>query len=86
MVILKNVKRTNSIIECDYYPEGGDSFGHVAIDVDKHDFVKSKCIMAKEDLHICSYYNHALFKLLKISKSEDFKKSEFQNEYPVWWY
>lgn len=28
MVLLKNVKRTNNIIECDYYPEGGESFGH----------------------------------------------------------
>lgn len=86
MVILKNVKRTNYIIECDYYPECGESFGHVAIDVNKHDFVKSKCIMTKEDLHTRSYFNHALIKLHKISESEEFEKGEFQNEYPVFWY
>lgn len=86
MVLLKNVKRTNNIIECDYYPEGGESFGHVVIDVNKHDFVKSKCIMTKEDLHTRSYFNHALIKLMKISESEEFEKGEFQNGYPVWWY
>lgn len=86
MVLLKNVKKTNNIIECDYYPEGGESFGHVVIDVNKHDFVKSKCIMASEDENTRFYYNHAASKLMKISKTDDFKNDNFKSEYMVAWY
>ena len=45
MGILKNVKRTDNIIECDYFPENGTSFGHIALNINKKDFIESKCIM-----------------------------------------
>lgn len=86
MVILKNVKRTDNIIECDYFPENGTSFGHVALDINKQDFVESKCIMADEDVNTRFYYNHAASKLMKISKTDDFKNNNFKSEYMVAWY
>ena len=67
MVILKNVKRTDNIIECDYFPENGTSFGHIALNINKKDFIESKCIMASEDENTRFYYNHAASKLMKIS-------------------
>lgn len=81
MVILKNVKRTDNIIECDYFPENGTSFGHIALNINKKDFIESKCIMASEDENTRFYYNHAASKLMKISKTDDFK-----SEYMVAWY
>lgn len=85
MIILRNVKKSGNIIECDYYPENGASLGHVAIDIDKKEFVESKCIMTKEDEYTRSYYNHATIKLMKISKSDDFKNNNFKSEYMVAW-
>ena len=86
MVILKNVKRTDNIIECDYFPENGTSFGHVALDINKQDFVESKCITANEDVNTRFYYNHVASKLMKISKTDDFKNNNFKSEYMVAWY
>ena len=86
MVILRNLKRTDNIIESDYYPENGVSFGHVALDTDKKEFIESKCIMTKEDEYTRSYYNHAAIKLMKISKTADFKNNNFESEYMVFWY
>ena len=41
MVILKNVKRTDNIIECDYFPENGTSFGHIGLNINKKEFIES---------------------------------------------
>ena len=84
MVILRNLKRTDNIIECDYYPENGDSFGHIAINVDEKEYVEAKCVVAKEDI-IRHYFGNASIRLLRIAKTDDFKNNRFKDEYMAAW-
>ena len=70
MVILKNVKRTDNIIECDYFPENGTSFGHIALNINKKDFIESKCIMAGEDEKLCYAEWEAFFQIVFKDNSE----------------
>lgn len=42
--------------------------------------------MASEDENTRFYYNHAASKLMKISKTDDFKNDNFKSEYMVAWY
>lgn len=86
MLRLRNLKKTSdNIIECDYYPESGKSFGHIALDVKKEELIKEKCKKEKED-KINMYFVHAVVKLLKISQTNDFKTNDFKDEYMVAWY
>lgn len=32
MVILRNIKRNENLIEADYFPDGGNLFGHLVVD------------------------------------------------------
>ena len=84
MVILKNVTKKDKYIECDYYPEGKDSSGHIIYDFKDDKIIEKKLSPRYDEIEI--YFNYALKRLQRIIKSDDFKNGEFKEEYAALWY
>lgn len=85
MVKLKNVKKRDNYIECDYYPEGDEYKGHIIYDYVKGIVVEKETVPDYDD-YLEMYFNYAMRKIKKIMKSEDFKQNKFKDEYALFWY
>ena len=49
MVVLRNLKRKDNIVEYDYFPEDAGDRGHVVYDIDKKEVISKK--LAKRDVY-----------------------------------
>lgn len=78
MIVLRNIVKENDIIEADYYPENGKTFGHIKVDLKTEEVIS--CIRA-EGYEAGSGVAHALNALLKMSDLEEMPK-----EKTVMWY
>ena len=78
MLTLRNIKRTNNIIEADFYPENENVYGHVVVDLDTEDIISYT--QAKGYEH-STCPTHALYELLRM---KDLK--EFPEKRVVLWY
>ena len=78
MITLRNIKRTNNIIEADYYPENENVFGHVAIDLNTKEIISN---VDAEGYENTTCATHAKYELLRM---KDLK--EFPEKRVVLWY
>lgn len=77
MLRLKNVKIASEYAEADFFPEDGEEFGHVVVD------------LSTEEISSCdnvpgfgpSYVGHARQRLVRMAKEKDHR-----NECIVMWY
>lgn len=71
MVRLRNIKRDEKIIEADYFPEGKEDFGHVAVDIKTKEIIS--VTMAKEDLecYYDTYFGFAARRLRELIDAEE---------------
>ena len=60
MIYLKNVKNENNIISADYYPEGGEKYSKISLDLSSDKFVGK---LAGDELETKSHLAHAKFAL-----------------------
>lgn len=86
MVVLKNLKKVNNIIEFDYFPEGKSDHGHVVYDADKKEVISKQ--LAKEDAEfedIERYFSFAVLRLERILEKQDYVNGEFKDRYVAFW-
>ncbi|MFI3173348.1 MAG: hypothetical protein R3Y58_13420 [Eubacteriales bacterium] len=79
MVILKNIKKINNIISCDYYPEGQNDKGEMQVDMDKKIVIQT--VKSKLDENVTMYSRHVKRKLIELSEYEILPE-----EYRCVWY
>lgn len=87
MVVLKNLKKVNNMIEFDYFPEGESDYGHAVYDVDKKEVISKQ--LAKEDTEfegIETYLSFAILRLERILEKQDYINGEFKDRYVAFWY
>ena len=83
MVIVKNIKKDNNIISCDYVPEDSEYVGHIVVNLESEDIIEHKnsgfpgVLFFKDD----AYALHAKTKLLEISDNK-----VFDEPVTVMWY
>lgn len=78
MVVLRNIKRNDNLIEADYFPENDNAKGHISVDTVKNEIID--LIKAKGYEH-SSAPLHAKNELLKLSAVE-----KLPQERTVMWY
>ena len=78
MLTLRNIKRTNNIIEADFYPEGEKVFGHVVVDLNTEKIIT---FTNPEGYKYSTCPLHAKYELLRM---KDLK--EFPEKRVVLWY
>lgn len=87
MVILKNLIKNNSYIECDYFPEGKNRCGHIKYDYINKKLIENECVKMEGRE---SYFFYAVQLLKRISTkrqfSEEFSSGKFREEYEAFWY
>ena len=64
MVILKRIVKNSNQIEADYYPENGNFFGHLVVDIISGEI---SSITKAENDKIGAYAYHAKKQLLRVS-------------------
>ena len=64
MVILKRIIKNSNQIEADYYPENGNIFGHLVVDIISGEI---SSITRAENDRIGAYAYHAKKQLLRVS-------------------
>jgi len=79
MIKLKNIKRTENIISCDYYPEGSNLRGYVSVNVENGGYV-SLCYSEYEHGKK-TYAGKTRNKLLELAEKKDLPE-----EYVSMWY
>ena len=79
MVKLKNIKKSNSLIECDILPEDSIENGHIVVDLKTEEI---KDYFLPQNYEWCrNHVNHASRKLLELNKTNPLPK-----ECTVMWY
>ncbi|MBP3307960.1 MAG: hypothetical protein J6L90_00815 [Clostridia bacterium] len=83
MVILKSIKLNNDIISCDYFPEGGEKGGYIAVDINTHQIVEHRpsCFEGRLFFKEETYASHAIDRLIELSKESVIKEAS-----AVMWY
>ncbi len=87
MVILKNLVRSQNIVECDFYaenPELNDK-GHIIYDVDKKQLLERTDCPSEKDEPLKLYGERAVIRLERIINSEDFQKGIIEDMYYLHW-
>ncbi len=79
MVTLKNIRRNNDIIECDFYPEDSTLPGHMIVNLDSGDITSVSLPEGYENTF--SYTVHAHNGLVELSKKE-----KLPEQWLVMWY
>lgn len=79
MVKLKNIKRNNSIVECDIIPEDSSDSGHIVVNLDSG---KLEDFFLPAGYEWCmSHVDHAKNNLIALVKEEHLSKEKL-----VMWY
>lgn len=83
MLTLKNIKRSNSQIEADYFPEGKFDPGHIVLDIKTEKVLSAKKSPKDyyDDIDVSFYFPHAVT-LLK----EALKMDSIPEELMSMWY
>lgn len=79
MVLLKNIKKINQIISCEYYPEGKCEKGVLKIDTNNNEVIELERSLEDEDIDM--YIRHAKLKLIELAG-----KKKIPEEYCCAWY
>ena len=79
MVELKNIKKTNALIECDIVPEDSEEAGHMVVDYKNDEIISYKLPVGYEWCR--NHVSHALDGLLEISKKQKMPKEKL-----IMWY
>lgn len=79
MVILKNIKRNETTMECDFYPEGDCEYGHMIVDLNSEEIIESS--IPEEYDHGLNYKGHTRSALVELSQKE-----ELPEKWIVMWY
>lgn len=69
MVRLKNIKKTNELIECDIVPEDSESAGHIVTDFKKGKLINYSLPVGYE--WCISHVMHASDNLVELSKEKE---------------
>ncbi len=87
MVILKNINKINSIITCEYYPEGKDDkgVGNITYDYVKNEVLEKKVVPDYDD-YIEVYFNYALKRLKRMTSMGKFEDDNYERETVAYWY
>ena len=78
MVVLREIKKSNRIIEADFYPEGKDSVGHISVDFMARKTVSLNNAEGYEHSSSASHAKAELLRLAKLDSLPDVKR--------VYWY
>lgn len=65
MIILRNINKTQTTIEADYYPEGGQAKGYVKVSLPDGEFLEVKPAPGHEH---SSDPAHVMYDLLRLAK------------------
>lgn len=79
MVRLKNIKKTDDLIECDIIPEDSENVGHVVVDYKKEKLIDYSLPIGYE--WCTSHVRHAYDNLIELSKRE-----KLPSTWLVMWY
>ena len=79
MIRLKNIKRNDSVIECDIIPEDSKRTGHAVVDIHSGSLKEYTLPAGYEWCR--NHVNHAQTELLKLSKEK-----EIPDEKLIMWY
>ena len=79
MVKLKNIKKSNALIECDILPEDSIERGHIIVDL-KSEEIK-EYVLPKNYEWCRNHINHAARKLIELNEM-----NSLPDEYLVMWY
>ena len=80
MVRLKNIKKSDSTIECDIYPEDSTLPGHVVVSIKTEEIIN--CELPQNYEWCENHASHARWKLIEMLKNNE----KFPEERLVMWY
>lgn len=77
MVILRNIIMNKEVIECDYYPEGGELYRHMKVDIHSGEIIENTS-GEREKFMAIPHVRKELFALSSLT--------ELPNERTLFWY
>ena len=86
MVVLRNLKRKDNIVEYDYFTEDAGDRGHVVYDIDKKEVISKK--LAKRDTVYDGYTRYFFYSVLCLERAietKDYVNGGFKEEYIAMW-